>query len=40
VDVHIGKCELVGEKVAGIAVVTGARISALAAPARCSCRRR
>ena len=30
--VHIGECELVGEKLAGIAVVAGARISALAAP--------
>ena len=30
--VHIGECELVAEKIAGIAVVTGARISALAAP--------
>lgn len=30
--VHIGECELVGEKIAGIAVVMGARISALAAP--------
>jgi len=30
--VHTGECELVGEKVAGIAVVTGARISSLAAP--------
>jgi class 3 adenylate cyclase len=29
---HTGECELVGEKVAGIAVHTGARISALAAP--------
>jgi class 3 adenylate cyclase len=29
--VHIGECELVGEKIAGIAVVTGARISSLAA---------
>jgi class 3 adenylate cyclase len=30
--VHTGECEVVGEKVAGIAVVTGARISALARP--------
>jgi class 3 adenylate cyclase/pimeloyl-ACP methyl ester carboxylesterase len=30
--IHTGECELVGEKIAGIAVVTGARISALAAP--------
>jgi class 3 adenylate cyclase len=30
--VHIGECELVGEKIAGIAVVTGSRISSLAAP--------
>ncbi len=30
--VHTGECELVGEKLAGIAVVAGARISALAAP--------
>ena len=30
--IHTGECELVGEKVAGIAVVTGARISSLAAP--------
>ena len=29
--VHIGECEVVGEKIAGIAVVTGARISGLAA---------
>jgi class 3 adenylate cyclase len=29
--VHTGECELVGEKIAGIAVVTGSRISALAA---------
>ncbi|MBM2823541.1 MAG: hypothetical protein HW413_2287 [Thermoleophilia bacterium] len=28
--VHTGECELVGEKIAGIAVVTGARISAAA----------
>ena len=38
--VHTGECELVGEKIAGIAVVTGARISAAAAPARCSSRAR
>jgi class 3 adenylate cyclase len=30
--VHTGECEIVGEKVAGIAVATGARISALAGP--------
>jgi class 3 adenylate cyclase len=30
--IHTGECELVGGKIAGIAVVTGARISALAAP--------
>jgi class 3 adenylate cyclase len=30
--IHTGECELFGEKVAGIAVHTGARISALAAP--------
>ena len=30
--VHTGECELLGDKVAGIAVHTGARISALAAP--------
>jgi class 3 adenylate cyclase len=30
--VHTGECEIVGEKVAGIAVATGARISALANP--------
>jgi len=30
--IHTGECELVGEKITGIAVVTGARISALAAP--------
>ena len=30
--VHTGECELVGEKIAGIAVVAGARISSLAAP--------
>ncbi len=29
---HTGECELLGDKVAGIAVHTGARISALAAP--------
>jgi class 3 adenylate cyclase len=31
--VHIGECELVGDKIAGIAVVTGSRISSLAGPA-------
>ena len=30
--IHTGECELVGEKVAGIAVVTGSRISSLATP--------
>lgn len=30
--IHTGECELIGGKIAGIAVVTGARISALAAP--------
>jgi class 3 adenylate cyclase len=30
--IHTGECELVGEKIAGIAVVTGSRISSLAAP--------
>jgi class 3 adenylate cyclase len=30
--VHIGECEVAGEKLAGIAVVTGARIAALAGP--------
>ncbi len=30
--VHTGECEIVGAKIAGIAVVTGARISALAEP--------
>ena len=30
--IHTGECELVGDKIAGIAVVTGSRISALAAP--------
>ena len=30
--VHTGECEVAGPKIAGIAVVTGARISALAAP--------
>lgn len=30
--VHTGECGLVGEKIAGIAVVTGARISSLAEP--------
>jgi class 3 adenylate cyclase len=32
VGVHTGECEVVGDKIAGIAVVTGARISSLAAP--------
>jgi class 3 adenylate cyclase len=30
--IHTGECELVGDKIAGIAVVAGARISSLAAP--------
>jgi class 3 adenylate cyclase len=30
--VHTGECELLGDKVAGISVVTGSRISALAGP--------
>jgi class 3 adenylate cyclase len=30
--IHTGECELVGDKIAGIAVMTGARISSLAAP--------
>ena len=30
--IHTGECELVGDKIAGIAVATGARISSLAAP--------
>ena len=30
--VHTGECELVGEKIAGIAVAAGARIASLAAP--------
>ena len=30
--VHTGECEIVGDKIAGIAVATGSRISALAAP--------
>jgi class 3 adenylate cyclase len=30
--IHTGECEVVGEKLAGISVVTGARISALADP--------
>lgn len=30
--VHTGECEVVGDKIAGIAVATGARISALARP--------
>jgi class 3 adenylate cyclase len=32
VGIHTGECELVGEKIAGIAVATGARISSLAHP--------
>jgi class 3 adenylate cyclase len=30
--IHTGECELVGDKIAGISVVTGARISSVAAP--------
>ena len=30
--IHTGECELVGEKVAGIAVHTGARVAAYAHP--------
>jgi class 3 adenylate cyclase len=30
--IHTGECELVGDKLAGISVVTGSRISSLAAP--------
>ncbi len=30
--IHTGECQLVGDKIAGIAVVTGSRISTLAAP--------
>jgi class 3 adenylate cyclase/pimeloyl-ACP methyl ester carboxylesterase len=30
--IHTGECELVGDKITGIAVVTGSRISTLAAP--------
>ena len=30
--IHTGECELVDDKIAGIAVATGARISGLAAP--------
>jgi class 3 adenylate cyclase len=30
--IHTGECELVGDKISGIAVVAGARISSLAAP--------
>jgi class 3 adenylate cyclase len=32
IGIHTGECELLGDKVAGIAVHTGARIAALAAP--------
>ena len=31
VGIHTGECELLGDKIAGIAVVTGSRISSLAA---------
>jgi class 3 adenylate cyclase len=30
--IHTGECERIGEKISGIAVVTGARISSLAGP--------
>jgi class 3 adenylate cyclase len=30
--IHTGECEVVGEKLAGISVVTGARVAALADP--------
>jgi class 3 adenylate cyclase len=30
--IHTGECEVIGDKIAGIAVATGARISSLAAP--------
>jgi class 3 adenylate cyclase len=30
--IHTGECEVVGQKLAGISVVTGARVSALADP--------
>ncbi len=30
--IHTGECEVVGEKLAGISVVTGARVAALANP--------
>jgi class 3 adenylate cyclase len=30
--IHTGECELIGDKIAGIAVVTSARISSLASP--------
>jgi class 3 adenylate cyclase len=30
--IHTGECEAVGDKIAGIAVVTGSRVSSLAAP--------
>jgi class 3 adenylate cyclase len=30
--IHTGECEIVGEKLAGISVVTGARVAALARP--------
>jgi class 3 adenylate cyclase len=37
--VRTGECELVGGKVAGLAVSIGARVAALAGPGRCSCPR-
>jgi len=30
--IHTGECELVGDKITGISVVTGSRISSLAEP--------
>jgi hypothetical protein len=38
--IHTGECERVGEKIAGLAVNVGARVSAAAEPARCSSRER
>ena len=37
---HTGECELIGDDVGGIAVHIGARVGALAAPARCWSRAR
>ena len=39
IGLHAGECEVLDGKVAGIAVSIGARVSALAAAARCSYRR-